>query len=660
MADSDLIFSQPPASGTPAHLVFGESGAAVLRPTDLVFSRPPVTGTPVHLVFGETDAPAPAVPDVTLHGAGKITGLRLRVALHAGAVLQGAGRITGLRMRVAVVYDVAVSRPTTTQAAARYQEAQPVQTGAQARYQQAQPVSSGTAARWQDARATSAAVRALWQDCERLATWARNRWQDAAGLPTAPLRSAYQEAQRTRTGAAAHWQEAMRLPVLPVSARYQETLHLRLGGGARYQEAAPLRASVISRMGIAVPAFYSAGVRYQEAWPPRPGRSTILPPHPPVPEPCYLPSTHLVFKAPWAASAHLVFVCERAAPPMPGGTVVVPVRRVYIVINSAVLIRVDGGVAIPTRTMAMSLDVDSWTWSFSASVPGYALPDIEPTAGVPVDVQATINGVSYRFIVESISRELTFGRNDLRIGGRGRAAVLDAPYAPIMTFMNTGARTAQQIANDILVDNGVPLGWTVEWNPDDWNVPAGVFNHQGSYISALTSVTDSIAAYLQPHNTAETLRILSRYPVAPWDWGDVTPDYELPAAVMTREGIEWSEKARYNRVYVSGQQVGVQGRVTRGGTAGDYLAPSIVDPLITQAAAARQRGLAVLSDTGRIASVSLRMPVLAETGIIPPGKFVSYVDGGTERIGITRSVSVDVGLPEIWQVIGVETHVEPV
>ena len=71
-------------------------------------------------------------------------------------------------------------------------------------------------------------------------------------------------------------------------------------------------------------------------------------------------------------------------------------------------------------------------------------------------------------------------------------------------------------------------------------------------------------------------------------------------------------------------------------------------------------GLAVLSDTGRIASVNLRMPVLSETGIIPPGKFVSYVDGGTERIGITRSVSVDVGLPEIWQVIGVETHVEPV
>lgn len=660
MADTDLIFSQPPASGTPAHLVFGESGAVVLRPTDLVFSRPPVTGTPVHLVFGETDGPGPAVPDVTLHGAGQITGLRMRVAIHTGAVLQGAGSITGLRMRVAVVYDVAVSRPTTTQAQARYQEARGVQTGAKDRYQQAQPASSGTAAHWQDAQATSAAVRALWQDCERLATWARNRWQDAAGLPTAPLRSSYQEAQRTRTGAAAHWQEATRLPVPPVSARYQEMLHLRLGGGARYQEAAPLRASVISHMGIAVPVFYSAGGRYQEAWPPRPGRSIILPPLPPVPEPCYLPSTHLVFKAPWPASAHLVFVCERTSPPPPGGTIVVPIKEVYLVINSAILIRVDGGVAIPTLSMSMSLDVDSWTWSFSASVPGYALPDIEPVSGVPVAVQATINGVPYRFVVESIARERTFGRNDLRIGGRGRAAVLDAPYAPVMAFSNEFARTAEQIMNDILTDNGVPLGWTVEWNPDDWLVPAGVFNHQGSYISALTSVTDSIAAYLQPHNTAETLRVLSRYPVAPWDWGDVTPDFELPSAVVTRESIEWRDKARYNRVYVMGQQVGVNGRVTRTGTAGDYLAPTVVDPLITQAVAARQRGIAVLSDTGRIATVGLRLPVLAETGVIAPGSFVKYVDGGIERIGLTRSVSVEVGLPSIWQTLGVETHVEPV
>ena len=342
------------------------------------------------------------------------------------------------------------------------------------------------------------------------------------------------------------------------------------------------------------------------------------------------------------------------------GTVIVPIRSVYVTVNTLTLTRASDGALIPTLSMSMSLDVDSWTWSFSASVPGYALADIEPEDGVPVAVQAAINGVPYRFVVESIARERTFGRSDLRIGGRGRAAVLDAPYAPIMSFSNEFGRTAQQIMNDILTDNGVPLGWDVEWNPDDWNVPAGVFSHQGSYISAMNQVAGSISAYLQPHNTDEVLRVLSRYPVAPWDWAGVTPDFELPSAVMSRESIEWRDKPRYNRVYIMGQQTGVNGRVTREGTAGDYLAPSVVDPLITEAVAARQRGIAVLSDTGRIATVGLRLPVLAETGIIAPGSFISYIDGGIERIGLTRSVQVEVGLPAIWQTLGVETHVEPV
>lgn len=59
--------------------------------------------------------------------------------------------------------------------------------------------------------------------------------------------------------------------------------------------------------------------------------------------------------------------------------------------------------------------------------------------------------------------------------------------------------------------------------------------------------------------------------------------------------------------------------------------------------------------------MSLRLPVLAETGIIPPGKFVRYVDGGVTRIGLVRSTSAAIERTEdkltIWQTIGVETHV---
>jgi len=625
MADGKLTFLRP-HDGT-GRLVFGDVGDVVVTP--------PVT-------IGV---------DADLPGLGTC-GLSVGPALRVDADLPGLGTCT-------LVWDSNTSRPTVGQTTHHYQQATPARTGLQDAYQQAPALPTGLHSHYQQAQPVQAPTSAAWDDAAHARATTGLRYQQAQPLHALGLRGAWQTALGHRVGSALRYQEAWPLQVLG-SARFQEALGLRLGGLHRYQEALRSGRSFSARFHRALPWRVDHRVRYQEAWPPRPGLAVLIPVEPPGPPPCYTPNGHLVFTAAHDGTGHLVFVCERATPPEPGGTVVVPIKEVYLVINSAILIRVDGGVAIPTLSMSMSLDVDSWTWSFSASVPGYALPDIEPVSGVPVAVQATINGVPYRFVVESIARERTFGRNDLRIGGRGRAAVLDAPYAPVMAFRNTFARTAEQIMNDILTDNGVPLGWTVEWNPDDWLVPAGVFNHQGSYISAMNQVAGSIAAYLQPHNTDETLRVLSRYPVAPWDWGDVTPDYELPSAVVTRESIEWRDKARYNRVYVMGQQVGVNGRVTRAGTAGDYLAPTIVDPLITQAVAARQRGIAVLSDTGRIATVGLRLPVLAETGVIAPGSFVKYVDGGIERIGLTRSVSVEVDLPSIWQTLGVETHVEPV
>lgn len=623
---------------------------------DLLFKGAPLTGHPVNLVFGEDDAPP--IADATISLVAALPGLTGSVPIGIAVAVSFVSAFPVLTGAVGITYNSNTERPTVGRVSATWQDGIDARAPTAVAWDDTVRSPVGTASGWQGGARMGTETGAGWGDAVRQKRSTVGRYEEAVQMSGGRTAGVFQDGVRQRLSRSGVFQEAIDLRHERTS-RFQEGSKVaRNWAAARYQDAVAFSAEVVAREKRAASVRLRWGSRYQEGMVPPPG--IWIPPGPQPPDPCYIPPigdvVHLLFKELWSGSTHLLFTCGRAPGP-PGGTVVVPIKEVYLVINSAVLIRVDGGVAIPTLSMSMSLDVDSWTWSFSASVPGYALPDIEPTAGVPVDVQATINGVSYRFIVESISRERTFGRNDLRIGGRGRAAVLDAPYAPIMSFSNEFNRTAQQIANDILVDNGVPLGWTVEWNPDDWNVPAGVFNHQGSYISALTSVTDSIAAYLQPHNTDEVLRVLSRYPVAPWDWGAVTPDYELPAAVMTREGIEWSEKARYNRVYVSGQQVGVQGRVTRGGTAGDYLAPSIVDPLITEAPAARQRGLAVLSDTGRIASVSLRMPVLAETGIIPPGKFVLYQDNGVERIGITRSVSVDVGLPEIWQVIGVETHV---
>jgi hypothetical protein len=229
-----------------------------------------------------------------------------------------------------------------------------------------------------------------------------------------------------------------------------------------------------------------------------------------------------------------------------------------------------------------------------------------------------------------------------------------------LAFSNGSARTAQQLVADVLTVNGVPMDTVVDWQLTDWLVPAGVFAHQGSYVSAINAIAAAAGGYVQPHPTDDALSVLARYPTMPWTWAaDAVPHFELPSSVTTRESIEWLDRPAYNRVFVSGVAQGVLGQVTREGTDGSLVAPMVTDPLITHADAARQRGMSVLGATGRAANISLRLPVLEETGVITPGKFVRYVDGGVTRIGLVRSVGLDVAMPEAWQTIGVETY-EPV
>ena len=398
--------------------------------------------------------------------------------------------------------------------------------------------------------------------------------------------------------------------------------------------------------------------RYQEAVPPPPGISRWVVPEPPVPQPCYTPSTRLLFAALAATDGHLLFLCENhiTPPPPDGEPVVVPVRRVYFVINNVTLYRVSDGAPVPVFNLSLSLDASSWTWGFDAVLPAKAEALVAGGASGPVELVASINGTPFRVLAESISRERIFGDASIRISGRGRNAVLAAPYAPVMTFSNTEGRTARQLMDDVLTINGIPLGWAVDWGLTDWNVPAGAFAQQGSWIDALTAIAGAAGGYLIPHPSAQSIRVRHRYPVAPWEWSTVTPDFVLPVDAVARESLRWLEKPAYNRVFVSGQDVGVLGQVTRAGTAGDVLAPMVVDPLITEAAVARQRGIAVLADTGHQIEVSLRLPVLAETGIIEPGAFVEYQDGSVTRLGIVRATQVDAGLPEVWQTLGVQAY----
>jgi hypothetical protein len=660
----DLVFGQPVAPGSPAALVFGDSESAVqvpLTPRDLVFSLPRIVGSPTNLLFGDDGTEVvnpPLTVDIAVTLANTVTvSSTVSLPVRADVAVSLSGSVT---VTAACIYDNRVTPWLDQRAAAPHQTALADFLETSSEWGVSTPQRNAREMHWQTARQAGAnaavpadasvpmrrSVDVLWQRALQA--------QQQASL-------VHQKSVQHDLRRAGLYQTALQTGAESASPMQTGVFHdLRLS--AEWQWAESKVRALTSPMGASGQrsGVQFADMPWQMAGQAHNGKSVLPVVQPPVVV-IYPRDGHLLFECPpiVGSPTYLVFGARPCyPPPVDASTVVVPVRKVYMVFNEVALRRVDGNIALPNSSFTLSLDVDSWTWGFSAALPGSALPDLEPaSSGVPVELEAMVNGTAFRVLVESIGRERTFGRNGIRVQGRGKTALLDSPYAPVRNFGNVAARTAQQLMGDALTVNGVPMDWALNWGLEDWLVPANVFAHQGSYISALNAIAAAAGGYIQPHASLQTLHILPRYPDAPWNWGGVTPDYELPSDVTTREGIEWVERARYNRVFVSGQQSGILGQVTRAGTAGDLLAPMVTDALITTAAAARQRGISVLANTGRQANVSLRLPVLPETGVITPGKFVRYTDAGTARLGIVRSVSVDANFPQVWQSIGVETHV---
>lgn len=341
------------------------------------------------------------------------------------------------------------------------------------------------------------------------------------------------------------------------------------------------------------------------------------------------------------------------------GTIVVPVLRTYIVINSVSLTRVSNNLALPPLALQISIDADSWGWGWSSTLEARYLADLEPDApGEPVELEAQINGQAWRLLLERISRDRRFGSDRLSVSGRGIAARLADPIYPAESRDNTaGALTSQQLAAAALEHNGVPLGWSLDWQIPDWLVPAGAWVHTGTPIDAVTRIAQAAGGYVQADPTEQTLHVLPRYPDMPWEWPTATPDYTLPSAVTTREATQYIELPSYNVVFVSGTAVGgINGRVWRSGTAADLPAEMIVDPLITHADAARGRGRSVLGNTGAQQLLTLETPILPDIGLYPVGALIQWHEGATTRRGIVRSCAVSASLPKVRQIIEVECH----
>ena len=649
---ADLIFS---AEASSAPLVFGES-AVVPDPRGLVFSELP--GTTALVFGGESAVEEPVGGNSTVTSTGKFPPIVGLGGLSLGVVVSSTAVFPALKGLGASLYLINVQRPTVATVNDAAQNAWPTDTPVVITGQIAQATIVGVSSPFQQGASSQHLFTLPFTEASRTNKPHSGVFTEARGVRQGVQGYMDEADPSQRVSTAGVFQDGVKPLKWATTCAFEDGLRDR-GPWLRNRLHEAVRSSgayLRSYDRYAQPLSHPFTGRFQKAWVPRPGQ-WVRPVIPVIP-PNYW-GTHLVFACPPLEFPALVFGAAQCGAESPGqSTIAVPVRKVYIVINNITLHRLDTGAELHAHSFSMSLDYQSWTWSWSASLHEDAAPHLgRDSQGDPAEIVAQVNGIPFRLWLVSVGRDRRFSPTRWNVSGQGKAAILATPWSPVQSFGNpTSARTAQQLMADALTINGVGIGWTVDWGLQDWLVPAGVWAIRGSYIDAINDIAAAVGGYVQPHATDAVLRILPRYPAAPWTWASITPDFEIPEDAAEVEATQYIDRPGYNRVFVGGVGAGVFGPFTRAGTAGNVIAPQVTHALITDATAHRQRGIAELSDTGKQEHITLTMQVLPETGVIVPGQLVRYL-GDIPTLGIVRSTSIDWSRPKLRQTIKLETHV---
>jgi hypothetical protein len=200
--------------------------------------------------------------------------------------------------------------------------------------------------------------------------------------------------------------------------------------------------------------------------------------------------------------------------------------------------------------------------------------------------------------------------------------------------------------------------------PPDWTLPAGAFSYlDQTPMQVITRVAEVVGGVVRPDMASDGLSILPRYREATWYWDTAIPDRIIPAEIVAEAGGEWNPQPEWNYVYVSGTNYGMGVQVRRAGTAGDVMAPDVLDDWMTGADAARSRGICELSKGGLQSIETRRIPLLENGGSAPglvlPAMLVEVRDPEETWRGLCLGVDISAsgtGASKVWQTLRIERH----
>lgn len=566
---------------------------------------------------------------------------------------------------VNALYSVNTPRPTVADFGLPWDKADVLNTEHYSDWAHAEVARKDSQLPWDEAKqcvADFGATHQVYTNSYRVET--RSPWEEGAPRYSEGIGDAYNVLLEHRLDLRSPWEEAVQANADGGDAFIQLDPH-HVFKHLRWDIAAPLSTYQRIVFGPARKLLWDRRIPWEIGRSPPPGREApYVPPLPPV----YPPNYNLNFRCKLKHYDHLHVPLNFGHDPCPGeGGSGIPSLPVYFIVNTISLHRVSDREPIDVLSASVGTDNSSWCWSFNATIPRAQIERVEPTDQGPTEVELEINGVLWRFLVEGYNGKEEFGKTEATISGRSVTAYLESPYAPVRSLVQSAPTTSRQLAENELTRAGLVTGFTLDWQLVDalgWQMPENTWSYTDlTPIQVVQAIAQGAGGFVNSHPLERQLLVLPDYPAPPWEWPTTAITKTIPRSLIRSQSMQWEEKPFYTGVYVSGENTGISAFVKRAGTDGSFQAQPVTSPMISDAAAARSRGLSILSSGGKQAQMGIELPMSKALGLVTPGMLIEVANQGFGAVpawrGLVRSTSISAAWSEgltVSQTLNLERH----
>lgn len=301
-------------------------------------------------------------------------------------------------------------------------------------------------------------------------------------------------------------------------------------------------------------------------------------------------------------------------------------KNTYTMKNTIKIFRTDNDHLIQALSVDIGANRQDYLWSGNLSLPYSELESISDKPEIEININ------QYKFVVDinEINIKKAFNYKMIELSVFSTTQRLNTIKAhKIDIDMSSNAIMAAQLHRDDLV-----TGFEFINSDVDWIIPANLIEYDDAnaldIISQFGVATEDIVV---SHAYEKEIMIKPKYPT-----GD--PVYSLPSDKLFDYSEATSKGNIYNAIVVSGENVGVTAVIRKEGTAGEKIAPMVINKLITEEQAARRVGLNKIYNTSDIAAnIDVVSPLYPEAPLLYPSDLVRIDDqlGWIDTVGISAS-----------------------